>query len=275
MNVLSWNCRGLGNPSVVLNLKYLIRRYKPNVLFLFETTSYSNKVEDLRYALSFDSCFTVNRIGRSGGIVVFWRESKKCTIQNYSNNHIDMLVEDSINGSWRLTCFYGLPERTRRRESWNLIRNLADSSDLPWCIIGDFNDSLSSAEKKGRTDIPNWLISGFRQAVQDTGLTDVPLEGYSFTWFKSLGTERAVEERLDRAMINLDWGILFPNAKLECLTAASSNHYPLLLRCDSLSIQHSVRRGFKFENVWLTEPGFKEFVCEQWLTGDHEDIIMK
>jgi hypothetical protein len=36
-------------------------------------------------------------------------------------------------------------------------------------------------------------------------------------WLKYLGTARAVEERLDRALANNDWFGLFLNAKLEIL----------------------------------------------------------
>lgn len=120
-----------------------------------------------------------------------------------------MLVEDPIQGNWRLTGFYGIPESSRRRESWNFIRNLSDSSNLPWCVIDDFNELLSSNEKKGITDRPNWMITDFRQAIQDVGLFDIPLEGYSFTWFKSLGTSRVVEERLDKVVTNTDWRNFF------------------------------------------------------------------
>ncbi|CAI8604180.1 unnamed protein product [Vicia faba] len=127
--------------------------------------------------------------------------------------------------------------------------------------------------KKGRVDRPNWLINGFRQAVQDVRLLDISMEGYSFTWFKSLGTDRAVEEKLDRAMANIVWGTLFPNAKLECLTAASSDHYPILLCCENITA-HMMRKRFKFD-AWLTEPGFKDFVCGQWINNEHEDMINK
>jgi len=43
---------------------------------------------------------------------------------------------------------------------------------------------------------------GFRQDVQDVGFVDVHMEGYPFIWFKSLGTPRVVEEKLDRALAN-------------------------------------------------------------------------
>jgi len=46
-------------------------------------------------------------------------------------------------------------------------------------------------------------------------LSDVPIEGYPFTWFKSLGILRVVEERLDRALANNLWFNIFPNVIVE------------------------------------------------------------
>ena len=58
-------------------------------------------------------------------------------------------------GVWRLTGFYGFSESSRRRESWDLLRLLAGSSELPWVCIGDFNDLLAATEKRGRIAHPN------------------------------------------------------------------------------------------------------------------------
>jgi NADPH-dependent 2,4-dienoyl-CoA reductase/sulfur reductase-like enzyme len=37
MNLLSWNCCGLGNPRVVRDLCQVIKEKKPNIMFLMET----------------------------------------------------------------------------------------------------------------------------------------------------------------------------------------------------------------------------------------------
>jgi len=60
---------------------------------------------------------------------------------------------------------------------------------------------------------------------------DISVEGYPFTWFKSLRTPWAVEERLDRALANQAWFSIFPEATLENLVALASDHYPTLLNC--------------------------------------------
>jgi hypothetical protein len=53
MICLSRNRRGLGSPSTVPNLKYINWTYKPDVIIHFGTMSNSNKLEDLKYVLSF------------------------------------------------------------------------------------------------------------------------------------------------------------------------------------------------------------------------------
>lgn len=264
MKIISWNCRGLGSPRTIPSLKYLVCVYKPDILYLCETISKSNKTEELKYVLGFDFCFTVNKQGQSGGLVLYWNSSVNCSISNYSNNHIDAEITDTNKGKWRLTGYYGFPNNNRRREAWNFFRQLANVSNLPWCIIGDFNDILSPHEKKGNNERANWLINGFRNAVCDSGLAEVHTEGYLYTWFKSLGTTRAVEERLDRALATENWQIQFPDAVLENLPAPSSDHYAILLSCESISNNRRVLPRFKFENAWLADPGFSSFVTDKW-----------
>jgi len=75
MSVISWICRGLGNPSAAPDLKYLVRHFNPDVLFLSETLVHRNKIEAFCYLFGFDSCFSVDCIGRSECLALFWRTS--------------------------------------------------------------------------------------------------------------------------------------------------------------------------------------------------------
>jgi exonuclease III len=71
MIILSWNCRGLGVPSAIPNLKKLARGHKPDILFLSETLSHARQLESVRVMLGFDSCLAIDVEGRSGGLPVF------------------------------------------------------------------------------------------------------------------------------------------------------------------------------------------------------------
>nr|ABD33242.1 Hemopexin, related [Medicago truncatula] len=129
-------------------------------------------------------------------------------------------------------------------------------------------------EQRSRNTRPRWLINGFRQAVLDSGLLDVQVEGYPFTWFKSLGTPRAMEERLDRALANNSWLNLFPEATVETLVAPASDHYPILLN-RTVPHPHLNKRHFRYENAWHLEPGFKDLVTDSWLVYSSNPLIPK
>ena len=100
----------------------------------------------------------------------------------YSHNHIDMEAHENMGRNWRITRFYGQPNRSRRHLSWHLLRSLNESSSLPWCYMGDFNDIICNTEKMGGSAQPSSLIKGFCDALSDCNLQDLPLQGYPFTW---------------------------------------------------------------------------------------------
>ena len=143
------------------------------------------------------------------------------------------------------------------------------------CVIGDFSDILHVSEKKGRTDRPTWLINGFREAVSDAGLIDIHMEGYDFTWFKSLGTVRVVEEKLDRNLATDKWFDLFPIGRLRCLTTTTSNYYPLLVETMPKASMTNRNRQFCFENSWSIEPEFCPYVIHKWEGYGHTSIMHK
>ncbi|XP_074343060.1 uncharacterized protein LOC141680854 [Apium graveolens] len=111
--------------------------------------------------LRFDNHRVVDCVGRSGGVALLWKNNVKLCVTNHDRNFIDVEIMNANMTKWRLTGFYGFPERARRRESWNLLKWLANKSDLPWVVIGDFNDMISINDKKGRHDHPQALLDGF------------------------------------------------------------------------------------------------------------------
>jgi hypothetical protein len=64
------------------------------------------------------SSSSVDRVGRSGGLAMFWNSSLNCQVFDYSQNHISIEVIDTDRGNWRLTGYYGYPNGGRRRASF-------------------------------------------------------------------------------------------------------------------------------------------------------------
>ena len=178
MRCISWNCRGLGNSRSIQNLQEIIRSQRPSLIFLIETLVNDEKIEQLRIQLGFDGKFVVNRVGRGGGIALLWKQPMTYNLLSFQNNFIDVSVHVPNKVVWRLTCFYGFPERNRRKDSWNLLRILHGNSSLPWCIFGDFNNLLSPGDKMGSVEHPSWLFRGFSEAINDCALFELELMGH-------------------------------------------------------------------------------------------------
>ncbi|PNX85909.1 hypothetical protein L195_g041983, partial [Trifolium pratense] len=140
--------------------------------------------------------------------------------------------------------------------------------------MGDFNDILSNEEKRSRDDHPPWRIRGFREAIQDCNLIDIPLQGYPFTWIRRRGKPDMVEEKLDRAMATQRWIDLFPNSKLSNLIADRSNHSPILLSLIDRD-NRNVKRPFRFENAWLKENELQNVVTSSWRRDEELEVLEK
>lgn len=186
---LSWNCRGLGNTRSVRVLGNLVKSRKPDFLFLSETLVGEDTIEKLCSKLGFYKYYAVNCNGHSGGLAVYRKRNVELIISDSSVNHIDVIFLRGGQHHWRMSCYYGFPERSRRREAWNFIRLLASKSTLPWCIIGDFNDILQESDKKGKHCHPAYLLNGFRTCIEECELVEIDLVGGNFTWEKCRGSE--------------------------------------------------------------------------------------
>ncbi|XP_074374118.1 uncharacterized protein LOC141714500 [Apium graveolens] len=265
MSCLSWNCRGLGNPQTIRALYDLIKDHKPSFVFLIETISVASKIEELRVLFGFEFCFSVDRGGRGGGLAVLWKGPLQCQISGYSQHHIDVVFLENNVESWRLSCYYGHPERTRRRESWALICKLASISVLPWWIWGDFNDLMNVEDKKGRSQYHQYLFDGFSKTIHDCNLSELPLGGGKFTWERSRGTKAWVREKLDRGFAFASWWKKFPLHDLKIMHTSVSDHEPLVLDLFKVNMSKKAFR-FRFENMWLKEPEFTKEVSDIWST---------
>ena len=100
---------------------------------------------------------------------------------------------------------------------------------LPWLNVGDFNEIMGSDDKLRGVLRPFRQIENFREAVVECGLTELKLNGGSFTWLRGRGVE-AIFERLDRGLVTEGWFSLFPSSTEVHLSSTISDHVPLLFQ---------------------------------------------
>lgn len=109
MNLLSWNCRGMGSPCTIRILKDLLKSQNPNFVFLLDSLVEAKEMLDIANKLEFENSYAVSRVGIGGGLTVMWKRTVDCQVIESTNNYIHLQVMENSNVAWRLTCYYGLP----------------------------------------------------------------------------------------------------------------------------------------------------------------------
>ncbi|KAL5835447.1 hypothetical protein ACOSQ4_014944 [Xanthoceras sorbifolium] len=258
MKILCWNVQGLGNPRAFRALRNVVQNEKPLLIFLSETRIDSRNANRIKCGLSFQCCFSVDRSGLGGGLMLLWRDSVDVSVQSFTKGHIDSFVRGTDGSHWRFTGFYGDPNAACRSHSWSLLHRLAGLSNLPWLIGGDFNEILKWEEKSGGLFRSQRAVSLFRGAVDDCNLVDVGFRGHDFTWSNRQLEPNLIQVRLDRYLCSMRWRALFPHAVNVHLDWGGSNHKPILM--ENIRVipnrDSEVIRGrsrFHFEEAWIEE----------------------
>jgi hypothetical protein len=87
-----------------------------------------------------------------------------------------------------------------------------------------------SSQKQGGAARPQHCMDKFREPLEECGLADLGYSRYMFTWRNHHQiTEGYIQERLDRAVANLEWRDLFLRYELINGEQRHSDHIPIIL----------------------------------------------
>ncbi|XP_042965942.1 uncharacterized protein LOC122299620 [Carya illinoinensis] len=275
MKTLSWNSRGLGNPRGIRNLRDLVRKEDPDILFIQETRLRVSEMDRCKRSLGLENCLAVSCEGRRGGLALFWKLEVDLTILQYSKNHIHAIIaeEEQESRRWFLTGIYGFPEVASRHLTWTLMRSLKNVDNLGWLLIGDFNEIIHQAEKWGGVDRPEWQMKNFRDAIDDCGIKDLGYQGCPYTWSNRRGESECISARLDRALANEVWCLNNPLASVIHGSVAYSDHTPLWVDTTGYQTSRRGHRPFRFESMWSGEEGCSKLIKEAWRERSKGDGI--
>jgi exonuclease III len=73
MIVLSWNCRGLAQPSTIRCLRAIIRQHNPDIHFLIETKTAPLVANPILHELGFTLIVQAPPSGSKGGLLLAWK----------------------------------------------------------------------------------------------------------------------------------------------------------------------------------------------------------
>ena len=104
------------------------------------------------------------------------------------------------------------------------------------------------------------------------GLYDLGFVGRKWTFEKKVAGGSFCRVRLDRALATADWCTRFPSSRVSHLTAAASDHDPILLQWDWAVDRGRKRRAkkmFRYEVMWESHEEFGGHAC--WCLAERRE----
>ncbi|XP_024200296.1 uncharacterized protein LOC112203585 [Rosa chinensis] len=269
-NILVWNCKGVVNRETQHALIDLVRAKRPSLIFLAETLAQQDIIDSFQGRLGFRGNLCFPQEDGSQGVALLWNADLHVSLRTYSPNHIDADISADVGAPaiWRFTGVYGVAARTERRRTWDLIETLAaEGCNLPWLMVGDFNEILSNEDKSGGVPRAATPMLKFRQTMASCGLIDMGFVGCRFTW-----SNKFTKERLDRGFQCEQWRRRFPYSRVITLNPSDSDHCPILVevREEKKNSKRSPKR-FRFEEMWHGHYQCMDIIKQNWsrpLTGN-------
>ena len=261
MKILGWNCRGICNTSTVRALRALVKGHRPQVIFLCETKASEKCLLKIAISLGFTEHLIVAAQGKSGGVCLFWSSDLLVEVLEFNNVTVAISIRDNVR-LWNLVGFYGPPAYKKRCKAWSNLLALLGSFENPWLCFGDFNMILDAKEKVGGRSGSSSNSNYFNSLMFELGAIDLGFSGARFTWCNKRWGHGCIRERLDRAIVNMQWRTEFPRAAVFHLGAVNSDHCPLIIDTNPADVR--CPRPFRFEAMWANDPRCLVVINEAW-----------
>ena len=211
MKIISWIVQGIKKKQALQEILFLKRLHNPNIMFILETLASSTNLSSILPQIGFDHFDFVDPVNHSGPIAVLWNNGIiHASILRKEQRAIPVLLHDTSNNQNVMVNGLYAPAQSRDKDSfWNHLFQFNSVVDLPWCLIGDFNELASPGEKRGGLQYPLSKYERLKNFTSYIRASTVPYKGNLFTWKKKVHMQ-LIYEGLDRAIMRNDWMNLYP-----------------------------------------------------------------
>ncbi|GJS96604.1 RNA-directed DNA polymerase, eukaryota [Tanacetum coccineum] len=258
---MGFSMEGLGSKAKKDWIKELISKHKVSFLSIQETKMESVSAMEVKFLWGnyfFDHIIS-EASGNSGGILCAWDTNFfKKDHHTISDNFI------ALYGTWipnnqklLIISVYAPQSVSSKRMLWSYLESLITSWNGESLIMGDFNEVRCIEERWGSV-FNSHGANAFNSFISNSGLNDIQLEGFSFTWAHPSATKMS---KLDRFLMSNGLLSAFPLISAICLDRHLSDHRPILLKEVFSDFGPT---PFRFYHSWLELPGFDDLVSKFW-----------
>lgn len=270
ISLFAWNTRGFNKKRKHHSFSSWVRSVTPSFGCLIETRVQESNCHSIitatlpgwQYIHNYDH----HRLRK---IWVVWSDNVNVTLLCKSSQIITVWVTSSTGEQFLCSCIYASNYQNERRHLWSDLINTGSqyaSHGVPWIIMGDFNETLSSSEHYTGLDPRHQSgMQEFQAAVSTCNLTDLASLGAEFTWTNSQ-PDNLIAKKLDRVLVNDVWISQYSQSYAQFEPSGVSDH----TRCRVLLETPNLgkKRPFKFFNFLADHPDFTTIVTESWNSAE-------
>lgn len=137
----------------------------------------------------------------------------------------------------------------------------------PWVLIRDFNICRYTEEEIGGKELSINKLEDFNDYITLCGLANVESIRLGWSWHNRQQGSSIIYGQLDRALFNINWLNILPEAYIEQKTTSTSDHTPLMLHLKQLT-NHGPKLDTVQDELHSEENKIRANL-QVWL--DHED----
>ncbi|GJV32299.1 RNA-directed DNA polymerase, eukaryota [Tanacetum coccineum] len=140
---------------------------------------------------------------------------------------------------------------------WDYLHGVFDRWEGETLVMGDFNEVRKPSERYGSVFNKKGTAI-FNSFITSSGLLDIPLDGYSFTWAQKDARKMS---KLDCFLVSEGLMSSMSNISGLVLDRHLSDHRPILLR--EVSVDYGPT-PFQLFHSWFMLKDFDRFVTDSW-----------
>ena len=258
MKCISWNVRGLRDDRRRGIVGRYLRQWGAEIICLQETMI--SQVEPRTWTSlgwgSTTAFVDIPASGRSGGILLAWKEDLFVQLDGWRGRHVvaAVLKNRRDDTSCLVASVYGPTNPCRRVELWDDLKQLHGAFPAtPLLIGGDFNVTLWMDDRPNGGGGRDPGSIQFREVLDLLGLVEMGPIDRRFTW-----RGPSSQSRLDRFLCSGALLTMFPFAEVLALPRPLSDHTPIIW---SSMVGGFRPTYFKMDRSWFQDQKFKEDLC--------------
>jgi len=205
MSIISYNVQGAKKLQVIQEIKFFTRTQRPDMILLLKTMVNEKNIKIILSLMGYDHFDYVLPNNHLGGLAVLWNEGNiHASVLIKEQRAIDMLVHDSKRSlNSVISGIYALAQSREKDGFLGHLVELNNVIDIPWCLVGDFNELANTNEKKGGQVMSNSKYHRLNNFLSAIDAESVQVNGNLFTWKKRREVETS--HRADQEFINTNF----------------------------------------------------------------------